>query len=340
MAKKEQLSPQQIIADIKKRKFLPIYFLMGDEPYYIDKITDALLENVLDETEKDFNLTVLYGGEVEISTVISQARRYPMMSEYQLVILKEAQQIDHLEQLELYTKQPLASTILVINYKHKSFDSRKKVMKDIASMGVVYESKKLYDDKIPAFVQNYLSGKGLAIEAKAAMMVSDSIGADLNRLCGELDKLAITMEPGQTRVTSEMVEKNIGISKEFNNFELLKAVINRDVYKANQIQSYFARNPKANPLVVTLTVLYNFFSNLMLVYYCQDKSQEGIAAELKLKGTYFVRDYLVAAKVYNAFKTMEIISLLRHYDAKSKGFQSTGVPDSELLKELLYKMMH
>ena len=340
MAKKEQQTAQQLIESIKKRDFSPLYFLQGDESYYIDLITDALLEHVLNESEKDFNLTVLYGGDTSIETVISAAKRYPMMSEYQLVVLKEAQLIDNLDMLEHYASHPLTSTILVVNYKHKTFDARKKVMKEIAKNGVIFESKKLYEDKIPAFVQNYVAGKGLSIDGKAALMVGDFIGTDLNRLCSELDKLCVAINKSGGRITADLIEKNIGVSKDFNNFELLRAVIRRDVYKANQIQTFFAKDPKNNPLILTLIVFFNFFSNLMLAYYVPDKSEYGLMNGLKLKNIYAARDYQAAMKIYNAYKTMEIISLLREFDAKAKGFESNNVADAQLLKELLFKMMH
>ncbi|MEG0950020.1 MAG: DNA polymerase III subunit delta, partial [Bacteroidales bacterium] len=212
MAKKEQHTIQQILADIHKRKFAPIYFLMGEEPFFIDKITEALLEKVLTPEEKDFNLTVMYGGDTEVGTVISAARRYPMMSEYQLVILKEAQLLDQFDLLENYTKQPVSSTVFVINYKHKNFDSRKKLMKDIAQVGIIFESKKIYDNKVPEFVMNYVSGKGLSIDGKAALMMADYIGTDLNRLCSELDKLCISPDTKEKKITPAIIERNIGIS--------------------------------------------------------------------------------------------------------------------------------
>ncbi|MEG1188326.1 MAG: DNA polymerase III subunit delta [Bacteroidales bacterium] len=339
MAKKEQHTIQQILADIHKRKFAPIYFLMGEEPFFIDKITEALLEKVLTPEEKDFNLTVMYGGDTEVGTVISAARRYPMMSEYQLVILKEAQLLDQFDLLENYTKQPVSSTVFVINYKHKNFDSRKKLMKDIAQVGIIFESKKIYDNKVPEFVMNYVSGKGLSIDGKAALMMADYIGTDLNRLCSELDKLCISPDTKEKKITPAIIERNIGISKDFNNFELLKAVISRDIYKANQIQLYFSKNTKENPIMVTLSVLFNFFSNLMLAYYSPDKTEGGLMKELGLKSTYAAKDYIVAMRQYNAFKTMDIISTIREFDARSKGYGGSYSQD-ELLKELLYRIMH
>lgn len=339
MAKKEQLTIQQILLNIKKRDFAPVYFLMGEEPFFIDQITDALLNTVLTPEEKDFNLTVLYGGDTEVGTVISNARRFPMMSEYQLVIVKEAQLMDQLDLLENYTKNPLKSTILVINYKHKTYDSRKKLIKDIAECGVVFESKKVYDNKVPEFILQYVAGKGVTIEGKAAMMMAEFIGTDLCRLCSELDKLCISPDLADKRITPAIVERNIGISKDFNGFELLKAVVNKDIYKANLIQSYFAKNPKQNPVIVTLAMLFNFFANLMLAYYSPDKTESGLVKELGLKSTYAAKDYIVAMRNYNAFKVMHIISLLREYDAKAKGYGGNMSQD-DLLKELLYKILH
>lgn len=339
MAKKEQLSLQQILTNIKKRNFAPIYFLMGEEPFFIDKITDALLNTVLTPEEKDFNLTVLYGGDTEIGTVISNARRFPMMADYQLVIVKEAQLMDQLDMLENYTKRPLKSTVLVINYKHKNYDSRKKIIKDIAEIGVVFESKKIYDNKIPEFVLNYVSSKGISIEGKAAIMMAEFIGTDLCRLCSELDKLCISPDLADRRITPAIVERNIGISKDFNGFELLKSIINKDLYKANLIQSYFAKSPKQNPVIVIFAMLFNFFANLMLAYYSPDKTEGGLVKELGLKSSYAAKDYIIAMKNYNAFKTMLIISLIREYDAKSKGYGGS-ISHDELLKELLYKILH
>lgn len=339
MAKKEQLTAQQILTDIQKRKFAPIYFLMGEEPYFIDKITEALIGKVLTPEEQDFNMTIMYGGDTEVGTVISAARRYPMMAEYQLVVLKEAQQMDNLDQLEIYTKQPLSSTVLVINYKHKSYDSRKKVMKDISQIGVIFESKKIYDNKVPEFVLQYVASKGFGIDGKAALMMADYIGTDLNRMCSELDKLCISPDAAEKRITPAIVERNIGISKDYNNFELLKAVVNRDLFKANQIQIYFSKDPKGNPLIVTLAVLFNFFANLMLAYYSPDKTEGGLMKELGLKSTYAAKDYVAAMRNYNAFKTMNIISLLREFDARAKGFGGS-FEQNEILKELLYRIMH
>ena len=339
MAKKEQLSAIQILSDIKKGVFYPIYFLMGEEPYFIDKITDALVAKVILPEERDFNMTMLYGGETTVEMVITAARRFPMMAEHQLVVVKEAQQLDKMDLLENYTRQPLKSTVLVINYKHKTFDTRKKLMKDIAACGIVFESKKIYDNKLPDFINQYVMTKGMAIEPKAVSMLSDFVGADLNRLCGELDKLCISPSIKNNRITATLVEQNVGISKDFNNFELVKAVASRNIYMANLIQHFFAKNPKDNPLVVTLTVLFNYFANLMLCYYAPNKSESGLMEELNIRNAFFIKDYVVGMKTYNAFKVMQNISLIRAFDAKAKGMEGS-YDDGELLKELLFRLMH
>lgn len=339
MAKAEQISITQLLNDIKNRKFKPIYFLHGNEPYYIDLITDALIESVVPENERDFNQTILYGLDTDVAQIITSARRFPMMSEYQLIVVKEAQNVNKIEQLELYTRQPLESTILVINYKDKTLDGRSKLSKDLAAKGVLYESKKLYDDKIPSFVTAYAQSKNLSIDTKAAFMISDFIGSDLKRICSEIDKLAIRLNNGD-RITPELIEQSIGISKEFNNFELISAIAKRDIYKANLIASMFAKNPKNNPFVVTNSMIFTFFSNLMLAYYAPDKSEKGIMNALNFRFSVQVRDYMAALKIYNAFKTMNNISLIREFDARSKGVRCTSVSDEQLLKELLYKLMH
>ena len=324
MAKAEQISISQLLNDIKKKKFKPIYFLQGNEPYYIDLITDALIENVLSESERDFNQTILYGLDTDINQIITIARRFPMMSEYQLVVVKEAQNINKIEQLELYTRQPLNSTILVINYRDKTLDGRSKLMKDIAAKGVLYDSKKLYDDKIPGFVMAYVQSKGLGIDHKASAMISEYIGADLKRICSEIDKVAIRLKPGEL-ITPEIIEQSIGLSKEYNNFELISAIAKRDIYKANLIAKMFAKNPKNNPFVVTNSMIFTYFSNLMLAYYSPDKSERGIMNTLNFRFSVQVRDYMSGMKIYNAFKTMNNISLIREFDARSKGDRKSVV---------------
>lgn len=340
MAKKDDNSHLKILQDIRNKTFAPVYFLMGDEPYYIDLICDTIVANALSESERDFNQTILYGADIEdFGIVINTAKRFPMMAQHQLVVVKEAQMIRSIESLTYYLQKPLRSTILVICYKG-SYKS-KKILAEIGKVGVLYESKKLYENQLPAFISNYLAEKRMTIDPKASAMMADFIGADLNRLTGELDKLAITLPEGPTRITAESVERNIGISKDFNNFELLNAIINRNVYKANLIVRYFEQNPKNNPLVVTISVLFNFFANLMLCYFAPDKSENGLVGELKLRSAFQARDYIVAMRNYNAFKCIEIIDCIRRSDAKSKGVNSGAMSqDSDILREMVFRIMH
>lgn len=331
---------EQIVTNIKKKQYAPIYLFMGDEPYYIDYLTDLLLESVIPEEEKDFNQTVVYGSETDVPSVVNFCRSFPMMSDNQLVVVKEAQNLKKIEDLEVYAKAPLQSTVLVINYKGGNLDKRKKLYATIEKNGVVLESKKIPDYKIPAFVNTLCISKGLTVDAKSAQMLTDFLGNDLSKLVNEIDKLALSLPSNDKRITAELIERNIGISKDFNNFELLKAVISRDILKANQIATYFENNPKNNPLIVTLVVLFNFYSNLMVCYWAKDKTENGIAQELGFRNSFQAKDYVVALKNYNAFKCMEIISLIREYDGKCKGVGNSSSTDGELLKELLFKIMH
>ena len=255
---------EQIKAEISARRFQPVYLLMGDEPYFIDQSTELLIEKVLPEEEKDFNQTILYGMETNVANVITLARGFPMMSDYQLVVVKEAQGLSKIEELELYVKNPLKSTVLVINYKNGTIDKRKKLYAECSKQGIVFESAKIPEYKIPAFINSFIQSKGLAIDGKSAQMLTDYLGNDLSKLTNEIDKLLIAIPAGQKQITADLIEQNIGISKDFNNFELLKAVIEKNVFKVNQIADYFEKNPKNNPYIMTLGVLFNFFSNLMI----------------------------------------------------------------------------
>jgi len=331
---------EQIKADIVARKFQPVYLFMGDESYYIDELTDLLIQTVLPETERDFNQTIQYGMETDVATIVTLSRSFPMMSDYQLVVVKEAQGLKKIEDLDVYVKNPLKSTILVLNYKNGSLDKRKKLYAEIDKNGIVFESKKIPEYKIPGFVNSYFMTKGLGIDQKSAQMLTDYLGNDLSKLVNEMEKLILSIPQTEKRITAELIERNIGISKDFNNFELLKAVIEKDTFKANQIADYFQKNPKNNPYIVTLVVLFNFFSNLMVCYWAKDKSENGIARELGFRNPYQAKDYVSALRNYKAMKSMEIIALLRSYDAKGKGVDNVSTADGELLRELLYKMMH
>lgn len=338
MAKKEY-SFQDIMKDIKAKKYAPIYYLMGEESYYIDLISDTLENNILTDEEKEFNLSVLYGADIDIATVVNAAKRYPMMSEYQVVIVKEAQQIRNMEQLSYYLQKPLRSTILVICHKHGKLDGRKKLGSQIAKVGVLFESKPLKDRDLVGFIDSYIARKQLTIEPKASAMVADFIGPDLSRLTGELDKLMLTLGDDK-RITPDKVEKNIGISKSYNNFELRNALLNGDVFKANQIVNYFAENPKSNPLPMTIGLLFSYFSNLMLAYYAPDKSDRGIAEMLDLRSPWQAKDYIQGMRVFSGVKTMDIIGYIREADTKSKGFGNSHTSDGDLLRELVYKILH
>ncbi len=339
MAKQEK-TYEEILKELKAKQYYPIYYLMGEEPYYIDLISDYITDNVLTETEKEFNLTVVYGADVDIATVINAAKRYPMMSEHQVVVVKEAQAIRNMEELSYYLQKPLNSTILVICHKHGTLDRRKKLAAEIEKQGVLFESKKVRDAQLPAFITSYMKRRGIDLEPKAIAMLADFVGADLSRLAGELEKLIITLPKNQTRITPELIERNIGISKEYNNFELRSAIVEKDVLKANKIIKYFEENPKTNPIQMTLSLLFGFFSNLMLSYYAPDKSEQGIASFLGLKTPWQSREYLAAMRRYSGVKTMRIIGEIRYADAQSKGVGNVSLKEGDILRELVFKILH
>ena len=332
---------QSIIHDLKSRKFSPIYVLMGDESYYIDQISDYVATHVLSPEERDFNQTVCFGSDVNAIQVTDMARRYPMMSEYQVIIVKEAQNIRSLDALEKYLKNPVKSTILVWCHKNGKIDARKKVVGLAQTVGVVFESQKLRDYQLPEFIQNYLKQKKVSIDPKSCQMIADHIGADLNRLTSELDKVLISLSPDNLRVTPEIVEEQIGVSKDFNAFELRNAIVQRDVFKANQIIKYFDNNPKAGSLYSFLPLLFSYFQNLMIAYYAPQKNTEqGIATALDLRSSWGAKDFLIGLKNYSARKTMDIISKIRDTDAKSKGLDNPNTGVGDLMKELIFFILH
>ena len=331
---------EEIARDLKNRIYKPVYYLMGEESYYIDRISEYIAQTVLNENEKEFNQTILYGADTDIATIINAAKRYPMMSKYQVVIVKEAQGVKNIDELSYYLQKPLESTILVLCHKHGVLDRRKKLAAEIEKVGVLFESKKIKDTQLAGFITSYLKRKSIEIEPKASEMMAEFVGTDLSRMAGELEKLIITLPKGQKRITPEQIEQNIGISKDYNNYELRNALIIKDVFKANQIIKYFEENPKTNPLQMTLSVLFNFFSNLMLAYYAPEKSEQGIAAQLGLKSPWQSKDYLAAMRKYSGVKVMQIIGEIRYCDAKSKGVGNSSLRDGELLRELVYKILH
>lgn len=331
---------EEIARDLKNRVYKPVYYLMGEESYYIDKISEYIMQSVLTEEEKEFNLTVLYGADTDVTTIINAAKRYPMMAERQVVVVKEAQNVKRMEDLSFYLQKPLQSTILVLCHKHGVIDRRKKLAAEIEKAGVLFESKKIKEAQLAGFISSYLKRKQVEIEPKAAEMMAEFVGTDLSRLAGELEKLIITLPQGIRRVTPEQIERNIGISKDYNNFELRSALVAKDILKANRIIKYFEENPKTNPLQMTLSVLFGFFSNLMLAYYAPEKSEQGIAAQLGLKSPWQAREYMAAMRVYNGVKVMQIIGEIRYCDARSKGVDNSSLTDGDLLRELIYRILH
>lgn len=337
---KQELTYADVLAELRAKQYRPIYYLMGDEPYYIDQISNYIIEHVLTPEEKEFNQTVVYGSDVDIATIINAAKRYPMMAEHQVVVVKEAQDVKNMDELSFYLKHPMPSTVLVLCHKHGSLDRRKKLAGEIEKVGLLFESKKIKEGQLPAFITGYLKQKGVDIEPKAVAMMTECVGTDLSRMAGELDKLIITLQNNRTRVTSEQVEKNIGISKDYNNFELRAALVEKDVFKANQIIKYFEENPKLNPIQMTLPILFGFFSNLMLAYYAPEKNEQGVASFLGLKTPWQAREYLAAMRKYSGVKTMHIISAIREADAKSKGVNNSSISNADILKELIFMVLH
>lgn len=329
----------EIVSNIKKGNILPIYFLMGDEPYYIDKISDFIEESVLEESEKGFNQQVMYGRDVAIEDIVGAAKRFPMMAERQVIIVKEAQDLSrNIEKLVSYAENPQPTTVLVFNYKYKKLDKRKKLHKAIAKSGLIYESKKLYENQVSDWIRRVLSGKKYQIEPKAAQMLVEFLGTDLSKISNELNKLMLILKEG-TIINAEHIEENIGISKDFNNFELRKAVGEKNIVKANRIINYFAENPRNNPLVMTVSLLNSFFTQLLLFHGLQDKSKSSVAKAIGVS-PYFVDEYFAAARNYPMRKVSQNIAFLRDADLKSKGVGASNLSQGDILKELLFKMMH
>ncbi|MDE6003256.1 MAG: DNA polymerase III subunit delta [Prevotella sp.] len=328
--------------DLKARQFRPVYYLMGEEAYYIDKISNWIAENVLQPEERDFNQTVLFGSDVNASQIVDAAKRYPMMSEYQVIIVKEAQNVKNVEPLEKYLKAPMATTILVMCHKNGTIDGRKReYVKAIQQAGVLFESKKLRERDLPAFIERYLKTREASIDPKSTQIIADSIGADLSRLTSELDKVLLSLPANDRRVTPQVVEDQIGVSKDFNGFELRDAIVNRNILKANQIIKYFDENPKAGSIYSFLPMLFNYFQNLMLSYYCPQKgSQEALAQWLEMRSPWGARDYMTGMRNYSGMKVLQIISQIREIDAKSKGLDNPNTPPGELMKELIFFIFH
>jgi DNA polymerase III subunit delta len=329
---------KDIVADIKRKNIKPIYFLMGEEPYYIDQISDFIEKNILDESEKGFNQQVMYGRDVTIEDIISAAKRYPIMAERQVIIVKEAQDLSrNIENLVFYAENPQPSTVLVFNYKYKTLDKRKKLHKVISKSGLIFESKKLYENQVSDWIRRVLSGKKYQIEPKAALMLIEFLGTDLSKISNELNKLMLILSEGSI-INDKHIEENIGISKDFNNFELRKAVGEKNTLRANRIINYFSENSKNNPLVVTISLLNTFFTQLLFFHGLLDKSKKSVALALGIN-PYFVDEYFLAARNYPIQKVTSIISFLRDADVKSKGV-GANQSQEDILKELLFKILH
>jgi DNA polymerase-3 subunit delta len=329
---------KKIIQQIKSKQFENIYFLHGEEAYYIDQITDAIVENALEEHERDFNQSILYGKDSDAKSIIAEAKGYPMMAERRLVVLKEAQDFKGIEDLTSYFESPSEQTIFVINHKYKNYDSRKKSIKAAAKNGLVFKSEKVKDYKLADWITAFVKSNGYGITPKASMLIAEFLGNDLSKISNELDKLQILVEKGTT-INEIHIEENIGISKDYNVFELSNAIGIRDVTKANTIVDYFEHNPKATSIVVVISNLFNHFSRLMRIHFLENKSKEAVASALKVHP--FVASQLMnSAKIYNPKKIAANISVLHEYDLKSKGVNNTSFTEGQLMKEMIYRLMH
>ncbi len=329
---------KQIIKELKEKKYKPVYLLMGEENFYIDKISEYIANNVLREEEKSFNQTIVYGEDSTAASIDNTARRYPMMAERQIVIVKEAQNIKDFSELKHYCKKPTKTTMLVLCHKNKNVAKNLSVYKEIAKNGIVFQSKKLYDNQLPNWINNYVKDAGFDINPIAANMLADFLGTDLSKVANELDKLFISHAKDEP-ISTKTIEDNIGISKDFNNFELQKALGEKDILKVNRIVNHFCKNEKDNPPIVTIVSLFFFFSKILSYHFLRDKSSRNVASVLKVN-PYFVGDYQKAAQKYNIRKTTEVISLLRTYDAKLRGINAGSASQGELLRELIYFILH
>jgi len=329
----------QIIADLTNKIYSPVYFFEGEEPFFMDRISDFILENVLTEDEKGFNQTILYGKDLSLDSIMTAAKRFPMMAERQVVVIREAQNIKNIEDIAPYVEKPMRSTILVFNYKYKTIDKRKKLYKALQKNGVYLESKPLYENQVPAWISKYLKEKNLGIDPRAAQMITDFVGSDLQRIVNELEKVTISLVPG-TSIMPDDVEKNIGISKEFNTFELQNALGNKDILKSNRIINYFIDNEKLHPLTVIIGMLVTYFRKLLIYHSIENKSDRTVVSQKLGVNPFFINDYANAARNYSLDKAVLIISMMREYDLRSKGARGGTTSNGDLLKELVFKILH
>lgn len=347
--KKQRIMPQKkavatfdaIMRDLKSGAFSPLYLLMGEESYYIDQISDYIQAHALTPEQQAFDQTVVFGADVNAAQIADLAMQYPMMSPRKVIIVKEAQDLHSFERLERYAEKPQEKTILVICYKNGVLKGKSKLLSAVERNGILFESKKLRDWQLAGYVRAYLAKQKIDIDDKSASMIADHIGADLNRLTSELDKLGIALPEDDRRVTPEVVERNIGVSKDFNAFELRSAIVNRDIFKANQIIKYFDNNPKAGTLYALLPLLFNYFQNLMLTYYAPDRNnQQALADFLELRNVWGVKDYMAGARNYSGKKVLQVLEKIRETDAKSKGLDNPNTSPGDLMKELIFFILH
>ncbi len=332
---------QEIGKEIKQGIFRPIYFLCGDESYFIDKISNYLEKAVINDSSKDFNLHIMYGNDVDTATIINTAKRFPMMSEKQVVIVKEAQNVKKIDHLISYIDNPLISTVLVIMYKHKTIDKRTALYKKIsASKHVAFmESKKLYENQVPEWICTYCKQHQFTIDPKTATIMVEFLGNDLSKLSNELDKLMIACNENKV-ITTDIIAENIGISKDFNNFELINAIGKKEILKVNRIVNYFESNPKEHHIIPTISTLFTYFTALLSYTFITNKEDRSATAKTMGINPYFLKDYISATKIYTPPQVVRNIALLREFDMKAKGVNNAGTPSGELLRELVYKLMH
>lgn len=339
--KKVSASFDTLMQQLRDKKFAPVYLLMGDEPYYIDKLSNFFQNQILSPEQQAFDLTVVFGADVNAAQIADLAMQYPMMSERKVIIVKEAQGLKSFDKLEKYVLHPQPKTILVFCYKNGTINRRLKFAAAVEKTGVIYESKKLKEWQLPKFILDYAKRQKASIDEKSAAMIADHIGADISRLTSELDKLLISLPQDNRRIIPEIVEKNVGVSKDFNAFELRDAIVNKNIYKANQIISYFNNNPKAGSAYSLVPLLFNYFQNLMLAYYAPNRNDQYALAEyLGMRSPWGVKDYITGLKNYTGRKTLQILDKLGEIDAKIKGLDNPNTPSEELMRELIFFILH
>lgn len=337
-------TPDSVLEELKRNKYAPVYFLQGEEPYFIDTITNYIEQHAIPEANRSFNQVILYGKDAPVNVILTQAKRFPMMSERQVVIVKEAQNIPDIEKevgqkiLLDYLANPMSSTILVFCFKHKTLDKRKALGKSIEKYTVAINAKKVYENQLPAWIVRYMKSRGFEISQKATLMLADHIGNDLERLANEMEKILINYNQPE-EITPDVIQRYVGISKDFNIFELQKALIIKDVLKANRILNYFAANPRKNPIFPIIAMLFTFYSKLLMAHHAKDKSEKGLASHLKVS-PYFIKDYVEAMHHYSLAKVTDNIHFIHEADLQSKHINYGSLDEEQILKELVFKLLH